>query len=243
MRTAYCAAACLMACATTMSYANTEQAIVASSSTLDLRYELTDLDLTDNILPAVQFSDWTVTSSATYSGAASVLEREDSAAFGDIAIERFGGYARSTTTPTGLRARTAFALADPNAHLFMTENKLVMRFTLTPSTQIRLIGATEFLFDPMPERVTSARYAQIIGFIYGPDSFGSGEDWANGEGRRDLSSLLRTGPVGAPGLLTLQTRAQLNVSAVPEPSTAALLLAGVVPVLIRARRREQVRTR
>lgn len=229
-------AAGLFAGATALSQASTDPVVATSTATLALRYELTDLDLTDQIQPAVQFTDSLITSTLGYRSADGPLQSASSVRFGETLLERAAGHARTTTSPTTLLSETVFDSADPKAHWFSAENKLSLHFLLTPSTEIRLIGAVSYSPDPMLARVQSPRYAEVLGFIYGPESFANGQGGGGGESG-ELISTLYTGAVAAPGMVNLQTLAQLEVGVVPEPAAFAMLLPGLLLVAIARGRR------
>lgn len=211
----------------------------ASASITGLSYQLIDLDLNDGIAPAISFVEYLDSTSFVVEGT-NGGEQDVIDVYGSTSIVRPWGGAASTSSASGSSAEASLSDPVPDYHQSGAFINYRMLFTMTPFTRIEFsadatVGALRagenvdgYGFARMDADLDDPRgrqtYVEYVSTIEGPRS-------------RSMWGYLESGEYATAGrwntLTTATTYGQLTV---PEPSTYAMLLAGVGLVGWRMRR-------
>lgn len=239
-------AAGLLACAPAHAAANN-----AAASLNNIKFELIDLDLTDNISPSITF-----TGTEAYGAIESWL------AFpGDITfLSGFGTVNQAlpygnASTQSGLGSLRADLQVNPvrgewNAMARSTQN---IGFTLSPSTRLLITAEAEAMVDEsgFNTALANARlfgnFSTVINGVRGSEQFYSSLSSSAGPRSQLLQGVLNTGAGIGVGILSADVytsfRQTQEISPVPEPETYGMLLAGLLVVGGVARRNRRATSR
>lgn len=222
------------------------QSASASVGTAGFSYQLIDLDPTDNIAPAISFNE-RLESTSWYDNGTGVVDYDQIQTFGTTSIARAFGAASTSSTATTSRAQAGFELASPYFQLFSSQHFHGWDFEITPSTGILFRANATLSATHAGDGTRSLARASMVGYLnhFGDESLEQSDftdmvSIENGARAYTLSGYLHSGQEslrGAFGIGTEATAAFYGISPVPEPSTYAMLLAGLGLLGWRARSR------
>lgn len=224
---------CLVAAATVLAAPLAGAAAGQSSASMTgFTITLIDLNPDDGIAPAVTYkTDSMVSWSQRSNGPAAVVDWKAGAS--STEVRQQSGWAQTTTD-----ARSAVARAESldDTSQFLAWSTRTMNFELTPWTAIAFSGLAQVESTVRGSRLTDGTVA-MWGNLYneavgGEDRFPlSSFEYELNSARRPgvqaLVGLLQSGATTGYGDFNLRAIAEANVIPVPEPSTYAMLLAGL----------------
>lgn len=222
------------------------QSASASVDTSGFSYQLIDLDLNDQITPAISFTE-RIASTSHYDNGSGVVDVDAIETFGTTSITRAFGSAATRSTATSSSVQAGFELASPYFQLFSGQHFYGWDFEITPSTGILFRTTATLNAAHAGDGTRSLAKASMVGYLYHyGDESQEQSDFTdlvaieNGARSYTLSGYLHSGQEslrGAFGIGTEATAAFYGISPVPEPSTYAMLLAGLGLLGWRARRK------
>lgn len=245
---------CLLASAAVFSAPALAASASASASIDQFTFELIDLDLADNITPAITFGDQTWYSNVRYAGYP--YENSEIATAGTTEVLRNFGAGRGATSATSVSASSN--LVNPSSsyaseHSFTGQSIYAVDFTLTPGTGLRMTAIGSIAVDRNGLDTLASASLVLDSQLSEWDApwseaQNSSQHISTGEpgsGTFNLSAYLFTEDVARSGRFGISTTASTYIDTIPgpipEPSTYAMLLAGAAIVAVkRGRRRRAV---
>ncbi|WP_187362972.1 FxDxF family PEP-CTERM protein [Massilia aquatica] len=249
-RLAYCALAAA-AIATGSAHA---QSISTSASISQFSYQLVDLDLSDNISPSIFFTEHSDSSFSYFTDAQTgKVTSQSIGTLGSTSASHAGGTA-STSTDAANWGSTTFANATaPTRGTMQAGTFHLDRFKLSPNTGM-IISALGTVSNDVSNPAIDSRgwaYFSLKGRLGDQEGQTPGEEMTfyqsyyarlSGTKTYTVSAYLESGSTGGYGHLEFETNnVAAVISAVPEPETYAMLLAGLAMMGWCARRRKAAR--
>lgn len=240
-------AAGLLACAPAhAAYGN------VSASLDNIKFELIDLDLTDNISPSLTFtSTYAGGTLDSYSYAGGADEKAYSYGFESVNRKFTFGSGSLQNSATSMHA-DLHASPLPGDVSATVNARQYLNFTLSPSTRLLVTSQANVSIEQqgIGQQGTSQSNAiailegsvtSRINGVWGSESFFSQLERRTGSGSEFLRGSLDTGTGVGTGTLSLNigTAFNYNASPVPEPETYGMLLAGLMVVGSVARRKRR----
>ncbi|WP_229422151.1 PEP-CTERM sorting domain-containing protein [Massilia aquatica] len=241
-------AAGLLACAPAQAaYGN------ATASLNNIRFELIDLDLTDNISPSITFTSTSASGRLTsYPYPSDKYDFVTSSGFESVdKVFTYGGGSLNNG-PASMRAEVHLGPAPRAGSLNMsgstTQN---LNFILSPSTRLLFTAEAnvnvqqEGITRPYTSATLNGYMSSTINGVAGYEHFTSALEGSAGAGSEFLRGMLDSGTGVGTGQLSASTYTDFSYypSAVPEPETYGMLLAGLLVVggVARRNRRDKIR--
>lgn len=226
--------------ATLMMYAPAQAAVSQAGAEIQqIKIELIDLDPTDSITPWIDIVEQRP--SVQVWGPSGVPSRALSD-FGQVSAFGLGGSVLADVAPTALRAAAQVDSTDLPGEFYSALAILDSDFVLSPATGLRVSAIGRLFIDGLDQTGESAKVS-IRTALFNPGAPASVDEVIrrsdlDANGFYTLSSYLESGQVAQEGRLYIQAIADSRFpSLVPEPSTYALLLAGLAIVGATARRK------
>ncbi len=241
-------AAGLLACAPAQAaYGN------ATASLNNIQFQLIDLDLTDNISPSITFTGTSASGSLTsYPYPIGKYEFVNSSGFESVDKVFTYGSGSLSNGPTSMRAEVHLSPAPGAVSLSMSgSTRQELNFILSPSTRLLFTAEAnanvqqEGMTRPYTSATLEGYMSSTINGVDGYEHFTSALERSGGAGNEFLRGMFDTGAGVGTGRLSASTYTYFNYypSAVPEPETYGMLLAGLLVVggVARRNRRDKIR--
>lgn len=217
------------------------QSASASAALTGFSYRLIDLDLTDSITPTFTFTErWNSYSSLDINQRFAELDYVDT--IGTTSVTRPFGAASTTSGATSHRGEAAISALGSRHQQFRTSNSYGMFFALSPFTRIEFSATATIDAASQGDQMSATSWISFNGVHFDTnavfDKFETFHVTHDGERDLSLSGFLETGRLAADGAFSIDTltSASSQAAVVPEPSTYAMLLAGLGLLGWRARR-------
>lgn len=225
----------------------------ASASLKNIKFQLIDLDLTDNISPSIDFFSTSASGYLSFfSSDPGIDETGYSNRFETVNKPFTYGGASTHNGPTSMRSEMHINTSLPEWTSFVSTNQR-LHFTLSPSTRLLFSAEAEVFVQDNGIKDTAANATLGGGFettidgVRGYESFSTTLSTSAGARSELLLGVLDTGAAIGTGVLAAGTSASFytdqNTSPVPEPETYGMLLAGLLVLggVARGKRRGQAR--
>lgn len=243
---------CLLATAAAFSAPALAASASASASIDQFTFELIDLDLTDNITPAITFGEQTWFSNVRYAGYP--YQNEEIASAGTVEVIRSFGAGRAANSATAVS--TSSNMVNPSApytteYSFSGQSTYAVDFTLTPGTGLRMAAVGSIAVDKngwdtlsSASLVLDSRLAQWDApWSEAQTSTQRVSTGQPGSGTFNLSAYLFTEDVARSGRFGISATSSTYITTIPgpipEPSTYAMLLAGAAIVAVKRGRKRR----
>ncbi|ATQ74843.1 hypothetical protein CR152_32040 [Massilia violaceinigra] len=235
-RLAYCVLAAAAAIASSSAHA---QSIDMSAGISQYRYQLIDLDLNDNITPSIVFTEFMDRSFSLHTLENEVIAADSIHTLGTTSISSRGGFASTRSDASSWRS-----LAHVDGAMLLNGSMSASTthsstFILSPNTGIMFSAVAEISGEVSPlgpgdSAVMNVRMQGDISSRYGSDNAEmmdfteSYSKFTSGTQTYKMSGYLHSNQQEVMGSIRFSTDAVARVvSAVPEPESYAMLLAGL----------------
>lgn len=215
----------------------------ASADISQLRYELIDLDPNDGIIPEIVITGASTEVIVELQFPNGDREGRQFNSPGSVDIQRWYGQGEASAAATAVSSRADLFAAPGFYRSFVSHATRRLAFTLSPHTGLRIsalgsldVAPTDWA-DTRGSLSLSGEFQDSGGPFVEAQSFEDRYQTGHGTDSFQLSGYLSSGEEAVSGSFGMFVYTRTQVSAVPEPSTVGMLLAGLALVGAAARRR------
>lgn len=212
-----------------------------SAAITDIRYQLIDLDLTDNVTPTFTITYTSIYNDALYTFDDTRYEFDRLTEYGNVTVTGPHGASAAGSSQTGIFSNAAY-VSPTGEQKAVSGVSYQLGFTLSPNTGLLVSARGTLASHPVTADVEASIYAsgtmeQVINGVRDQQDYANAYNIVDGASAHTLRGYLATGSEQQQGYLFFRTDTNVLAAPVPEPATYGMLLAGALIIGAAARRK------